>query len=361
MTLRTGFFWGSVTGAGWVLVGYPLALGLLRARPWEQQDEVPTVTLLVPAYREREQLRRKLAALDDLDYPADRLQVLVTVDEDEELAGIAKRAYPRATVLFSRERAGKAAALNRGLAGSTGDIVVMTDANNLLDAGSIKAAVRHFADPGVVAVAGRRMESGSAYDRYEHFIRALETRSGSVAAMSGEFMGARRELVPPFPDDVINDDFWLLCHLVRQGGRVVYEPLAFSSEEAVPVKGEIARRSRMGAGRAMSLSELRGLPLGYAWRVLSHKYGRLALPFLLMTTLLSSLLLAGRRPYRLIAGAQAAAYASGALATVGVVPPGRAGTLMRAAGQFVLGNLAIARGVIRGVRGGQGTRWEPVR
>jgi hypothetical protein len=179
--------------------------------------------------------------------------------------------------------------------------------------------------------------------------------------MSGEFMAVRKEQLPAFPEHVVNDDFWLLCHLVRHGGRVVYEPAASSREDAVPVAGEVARRTRMSAGRVMALSELRDLPPGFAWRALSHKYGRLALPFLLLGALLASLSLSRRRGYRALAGAQVAVYASGALAVSGRVPPGRAGRLARAAGQFTLGNAAVALGVVRGLRGRQSVHWDPVR
>ncbi len=361
MKLREAWFWGSAAGAGWVLIGYPAALLLLRERRWRRDDATPSVSLLVPAYREREALRDKLRALADLDYPADRLEVIVTVDEDEELARIAREARPDAQVLFSAERAGKSAALERGLSAAGGDIVLMTDANNLLDRGSVRAAVRHFADPEVVAVAGRRGERGSMYDRYEDLVRGLESRSGSVAAMSGEFMAVRRDWLPAIPAGVINDDFWLLCSLVRRGGRVVYEPEASSHEDAVPMAGELARRTRMSAGRVMALSELRDLPPGFAWRALSHKYGRLALPFLLLGGLASSLALARHRPYRLAAGLQAGAYATGGLAVAGFVPPGPAGRLARAAGQFTLGNVAVALGVVRGARGRQKAHWTPVR
>ena len=102
-------------------------------------------------------------------------------------------------------------------------------------------------------------------------------RGVTLAVESGEFMAVRRGLMPDFPHGVVNDDFWLLCHLVRRGGRVVYEPEASSSEEAVRPGGELARRTRMSAGRVLSAAELRGLPPAFAWRALSHKYGRLAL------------------------------------------------------------------------------------
>jgi biofilm PGA synthesis N-glycosyltransferase PgaC len=360
VNLRVACFWASAGAAGWVLAGYPAALLLLPRRPWAQGEDYPPVTIVITAYREREALREKLTALRELDYPGDRLQVVVAVDEDEEVARIARATRPEATVLFERERGGKSAALGRALAAATGDVVVMTDANNVLERGSLRAAARHFADPTVLAVAGRRGERGSAYDRYENLIRTLETRSGSVAAMSGEFMALRRDRIGALPADVVNDDFWLLCRLVREG-RVVYEPGACSREEALEAKAEVARRSRMSAGRVMALSELRDMPAGFRWRVLSHKYGRLALPFLLLVALLSSLALSRQRPYRRLLSLQAGAYATGALASVGVVPPGKSGRIARALGQFTLGNAAVAIGVVRGALGRQGVRWDPVR
>jgi cellulose synthase/poly-beta-1,6-N-acetylglucosamine synthase-like glycosyltransferase len=363
MSALVGAFWASVAAAGWVLAGYPLSLTALRRRPWlskEADSDLSSVTIVVPGYRERETLPAKVAALAQLDYPPDRIQVLVAVDGDRELARLAAEANPRAEVLFSSDRGGKAAGMNRALGQARGDVVVMTDANNLLAPGSLRAALRHFADPAIWAVAGKRGESGSAYDSYEDLIRRLESRSGSVAAMSGEFMAVRRERMPSFPEDVVNDDFWLLCHLIRGGGRVIYEPAAASEEPPPSARGELARRSRMGAGRVMALAELEGLPAGFAFRVVSHKLGRLALPFLLLAALLSALLLGQRPGYRALALAQVAVYGVGALAAAGVAPPGPAGRIARALGQFTLGNAAIGIGVVRAVRGRQGVVWEPV-
>jgi cellulose synthase/poly-beta-1,6-N-acetylglucosamine synthase-like glycosyltransferase len=363
VSLRRLGFWGGAAAAGWVLAGYPAVLRLLPARPWAPRDdgELPRLTLVIPAYREREALRAKLAALDALDYPRERLEIVVTVDEDEQLAALGREARADARVSFAAERAGKAAAMNRALREATGEIVVMTDANNLLDPGSLRAAVRHFADPSIWAVAGKRGEQGSAYDRYEDLLRRLETRSGSTAAMSGEFMAVRRERLPQFPTDIVNDDFWLLCRIVRAGGRVVYEPQASSHEPELDVTAEVARRSRMGAGRVMALGELRDLPPGFAWRAASHKFGRLLLPFALLWMVLCSLALWRSPRYRRLALLQLAAYGTGAAAARGAVPPGPLARPARILGQFTLGNAAVAIGVVRGLRGRQSTRWEPVR
>lgn len=360
MNGREACFWGSSAVCAWVLVGYPAALSLLPPRPWRRSGKLPSASVVIPAYREREGLRRKLVALRELDYPRERLEVVVAVDEDEELVRIAESAFPGAVVSFSRERGGKALAINRAVAASRGEIIVMTDANNVLDQHSVRIAVRHFGDPSVWAVAGRRGEQDSAYDSYEHLIRRLETRSGSVAAASGEFMAVRRERFATFPPGIVNDDFWLLCRLVGGGGRVVYEPAASSSEEALSQRAEHTRRSRMGAGRVMLFSELRGLPAGFAFRTMSHKYGRLALPFLLVAALGSSLSLGRRSGYAALAAIQVAAYGLGSLALAGRAPAGPPGRVARACAQFMTGNAAVAVGVVRAVRGRQSVRWESV-
>ncbi len=361
MSARAGVFWGSALTAGWVLAGYPALLALLPERRWRSGADEPAVTIIVPAYREREALDAKLRALASLDYPRERLQVIVAVDEDRELADVAATAYPEAEVLFSAERGGKASGINRALRHATGDVVLMTDANNLLEPGSVRAAARHFADPSVWAVAGKRGETGSAYDRYEDLLRRLETRSGSVAAMSGEFMAVRRERLPELPEGVVNDDLWLLCQLVRDGGRVVYEPEAASVEGPVGAAEELARRSRIGAGRAMLLAELGGLPPSFALRLLSHKFGRLALPFLMLGTLGSSLGLAGRPAYRAALAAQLSLYAIGGLSAAGLDAPGPGRMVSRAARQLLVGNVAVAIGTVRGLRGRQSVRWQAVR
>jgi poly-beta-1,6-N-acetyl-D-glucosamine synthase len=359
---REAILWGAGAAASWVLVGYPAALAMLPRRPWTRDPgALPRMTVIVPAYREREALAAKLSALARVDYPGDRLEILVTADADPGLVDVARTAAPDARVLFSAQRAGKAAALNRALAAATGDVVVLTDANNVLEASSLREAAQHFADANVWAVAGRRGEHGSGYDAYEDLLRRLETRSGSVAAVSGEFFAVRRTRIPRFADSVINDDLWLLCQLARRGGRVVYEPAACSIEPPLPAAAELARRSRIGAGRVLLLSEIGRLPIGFTWRLLSHKHARLALPFLLPVILAGSASLASRRPYRVLTAVQVGAYGLGLLAMAGHRPPGMVGRASGLFGQFLLGNYAVGVGVVRALRGRQGVRWEAVR
>jgi hypothetical protein len=351
-------FWAAAAGAGWVLAGYPLALLALPRRPWTRRAETRTVSIVAPAYREYEELPRKLASLDALDYPRAHVEVIVVADGDPGLARLAATTLPRAIVLVLPERRGKAAALNRALAAARGEIVVFTDAANPLEPGSVAAAIESFADPAVAAVAGRA-ETGTAYQAYESLLRRLEARSGSVAAVSGGCLAVRRELIGEFPEGTINDDHWLLLSLVRGGRRVVYEPRFASHEPDPGPAGESERHRRPAAGRLLLLPALRGLPPGYLFRVASHKLGRLALPFLLATALAASIALAagGATAWIAAASLQLVAYVAGATALAGLAPPGRAGALSRAAGAFVGGNLAVAAGVIRGLRGHQDALW----
>jgi biofilm PGA synthesis N-glycosyltransferase PgaC len=359
--IRESATWACGAGATWILGGYPAALALLPPRPWRIGGAQPTVTVLVPTYRERELLTGKLRSLAALDYPPDRVQIVVIADGDRRVADIARTALPQAEVLLQEERQGKPAALNRGLEIAAGEIVLLTDAHTPLASASLASAVRHFADPQVTGVSGRWAETGSAYDAYEHVLRSLESRCGSTAGVFGGFFAVRRAAIGRFPSGVVNDDLWLLCRLVRAGGRVVYEPAALSEEAALPAEMELERRARIAAGRAMLVAELAGLPWGFRWRLLTHKYGRLVLPFLLIGALGSSLTLVRRPAYRALAAAQLAVYAVGALAAAGITPPPPARRPANAARQFVLGNVATVRGVIRAARRRQHVRWQAVR
>lgn len=359
--LRAVGFWASLGGVLWLLFGYPASLLLLRERRWARGELEPTVTVLVPTYYEREALPLKLRSIEALDYPREQLQVVVAVDGSAELAEIAKAELPWADVVLVPERSGKPTALNHGLEVATGEIVVLTDAHNPLDEQSLRQAIQHFADDEIWAVTGRCIEQGSAYDRYENFLRRLESRSGSVAGMFGGFSAVRREKIPEFPPEVVNEDLWLLCSLVGEGGRVIYEPAASSVEPSLETRHEVERRTRISAGRLMLLNDIRGLPPTFLWRVATHKLGRLVLPFFLLGTLGFSASLSRRRGYRLIALVQALAYGLGTLDAMGRKPPLVPRSLSGMLRQFVLGNFAAGAGVVRAMRRRQSNLWARVR
>jgi hypothetical protein len=362
-TVAKRVFWSSAGGAAWVLAGHPAALAVLPARPTRAGGPPIAVSIVIPAFCEREGLRRKLQALREVDYPRELLQVIVAVDEDPELARIARSEWPGAEVLFSPERGGKAAGVNRAVRAAHGDAILLTDANNVLLPGSIRAAAEHLADPDVWGVAGSRGENGSQYARYEMVVRRLESRTGSVAAAPGEFMLVRRERMPVLPDDVVNDDLWLLCRLVGAGGRVVFAPRAASVEPSLPPGRELERRTRIAAGRVMLASELRRVPPGYALKLVSHNGGRLALGPFLAGILGSSIALARRRPiYRVAVAGQLAVYVPGLLALAGApTPSGPLRPLASAGRELLVGCTGTTMGLLRGIAGRQDNVWRRVR
>lgn len=179
--------------------------------------------------------------------------------------------------------------------------------------------------------------------------------------MFGAFIAVRRTWLPRLPDGVVNEDLWLLCRLVKDGGRVVYEPQACSHEPGLQSRHELERRTRIAAGRVLLLGDMRGLPPSFLWRLASHKLGRLGLPFMLAGALMSSLALAGRPRYRLPALLQVGVYSIGALAARGHPAPLLPAGLTQAITQFTVGNVATAAGVLRGLRRRQPAAWRTVR
>jgi len=225
----------------------------------------PSVTLLIAAYNEEEVISRKLRNSLLIDYPSDKLQILVAADgSDDRTAHIVETYYDHGIELsYNRPRDGKMSAINRAITKARGDIVVFSDANNFYEPETIRELIKEFRDPSVGAVTGTKTISNAMgcwgirgmYWKYESFIRRQETRLGNCTGVVGEVLAVRRELYEPPPDYIINDDFYMAVNLIRRGYRVVYAPQARSIERISPsVKDEVTRRTRIIAGRYQALA-----------------------------------------------------------------------------------------------------------
>jgi len=377
-SLSTGL---SLATIGYVWVGYPLLVSAVaRRRPVELEPEagwrLPTVTVVVCALDEEDVIAGKVTELLAADYPTELLDVVVVTDgSTDRTADVARAAGGgRCRVLESPVRGGKPAAVARGVAAASGDVVVLSDANNHYEQTTVARLVAPFADPRVGATVGaKRVEGGDdrvavgdgAYWRYEAAIKAAESKAGSCTAASGEVMALRRTAIVELPADVVNDDFWLLLGVLRSGARVVYVPEARSVERSSASSGdERARRARMTAGRfevaargAAVLPEDRRL----RWQIVSHKYLRLALPGAFLGGLLGAAVWTGAgggRIARLVLGSQVAFHAV-SLAARGAAGPGRRSLTVPA---FVLdANIATVRGFLAWRRGTYRGGWDRVR
>ena len=200
-------FWGSLAALAWTHAGYPAAASLaarVRSRPVLKGGELPSVSVIVAAWNEEDVIERRLENLLQLDYPSDRVEIVVASDAssdgtDELVERIAAR-EPRIRLLRA-PRGGKVAAQNLAVRETTGDIVAFSDANALWAAPALRTLVRNFADPDVAYVCGQlRLERADgtnregAYWRYELMLREAESSLGSVTGGNGSIYAVRRTI-----------------------------------------------------------------------------------------------------------------------------------------------------------------------
>jgi biofilm PGA synthesis N-glycosyltransferase PgaC len=373
--------------------GYPLllaALARLRPKPQPTASPLPSVTLLIAAYNEEAVIARKLDDSLALDYPRERLQILVAADgSDDRTVEIVQGYGERGVELaYSPERRGKMAAINRAIRLARGEIVVFSDANNLYDRRAIRELAAPFGDPAVGAVTGAKRiaedegglsRSEGLYWKYESFIKQQETRLGCAIGAAGEILAIRRELFRPPPENIINDDFYIAAHIARRGYRVVYTPEARSYEPvSASAEDEKMRRARIVAGRYQIMRHAhRLLPPGrplVAWEMISHKFLRPLVPLAMIGALAanvaavvrpvagwgsSPLLLAPPTNWILL-GLQVVFYG---LAWIGsrVQVGGWGGRLLYLPTFLVNSNLAALTGLVNYVTGRQSHVWQRVR
>ncbi|HEX6203266.1 MAG TPA: glycosyltransferase family 2 protein [Thermoanaerobaculia bacterium] len=295
--------------------GYPALVWLaarLRPRPLSPAPgaEPPRLTVIVPAFDEAAVIGEKIDNTLAADYPADRLELLVVSDgsTDATEAIVAGRAArDRRVRLLALPRGGKALALNAAAAAAGGDVLVLTDANALIDPAALARLAAPFADPEVGGVSGRkRYRSGRGADatelgenlywRYDQWIKEQESRAGSVFAADGTLYALRRELFVPIADPAQADDIALSTRVVLQGRRLLFEPAAVAWEEA-PAEGsaELARKVRVTNHSVRALWNLGGALWTsgfYSLELLGHKLFRHLVPFFLLPMLAAHLVLA---------------------------------------------------------------------
>jgi biofilm PGA synthesis N-glycosyltransferase PgaC len=272
--------WAAIATVIYAYVGYGAAIWLLSqvvSKPVRYSDELPHVTLLVAAFNEQDVIGKKIQNTLDLDYPVDRLEVLIVADGSSDGTCDAITAYADRGVkmLFQPERRGKNHAVNRAVQAASGSIIVSSDANAFFTRGTLKNLVRNFGDPQVARVAGeKRVASGDGtvgeaeglYWRYESWLKVLDSRVSSVMGAAGEIFAIRKELFHAPPADAIIEDFMLSMGLVQQGWRVVYEPTAIAHEEASPnATEEFKRKVRIVAGGWQAVFRM--------WPLLTPAYG----------------------------------------------------------------------------------------
>jgi cellulose synthase/poly-beta-1,6-N-acetylglucosamine synthase-like glycosyltransferase len=375
-TLAAILFWLSAGLIVYTHLGYPLLLLVLvrLRRSWTRQPEawpgaaeraeLPTVSLIVPAYDEEEVIAAKIANALGLDYPRERLQVIVASDGSADATAERARAAGAGLVL-ELPPGGKVAALNAGAEAAAGEILAFSDANSVWARDALRRLVAPFADPGVGYVCGQvrfRSPEGDnlegAYWRYEMAVRELESELAGVTAGNGAIYAVRRDAYIPL-DPSGSHDLSFPFALAKRRLRSLYAPAARAEEKMVPsLEGEFARKRRMMVGLwdivvGEGMISPRGYPPLFALEIASHRLLRYLSPFLHLLALVANLFLLGDGwVYAVTLALQLGLLGAALLARSVPFAP------LRFARYYVETTASIAAGLWDRFRHGAGGRWE---
>ena len=355
---------------------YPLA-AIVLARLIPRRHTIddgfrPRVSLVIAAYNEEKVIREKIENSLVLDYPRDKLEIIVVSDGSSDATHAIASAYADRGVvaLHTPERRGKTAALNRGVNRAQGEIVVFSDANNDFSPNALLALVRHFADPSIggvsglkqiKAAAGRESTTGdSLYWRYESALKLAESRLGSITGGDGEIFAVRRALYSPLDERIINDDAAITFAIVGQGRRVLYDLDARSYEYASKnIVDDFFVKVRMVAGGFQTVSLFwRRILLPTTWfdfAFLSHKLLRWLIPELLVLVFVSAWVLSAQPFFRAMLILQVAFYALALYGWTRRQAP--MSNVVYIPYYFATMNVAAAFGLYRFIARSQSTAW----
>jgi cellulose synthase/poly-beta-1,6-N-acetylglucosamine synthase-like glycosyltransferase len=303
-------FWAAAGLIVYAHLGYPLLLWLLaklfgeKESPGEAGVELPRVTLVIPAYDEEEVIERKIANARALDYPADRLEIVVASDgSGDRTAELARGAG--ADRVLELPRGGKVAALNQAVREATGTVLAFSDANSYWQPDALRRLVERFANERIGYACGQVRFSGGeggnqegVYWRYEMAVRSMETRLAGITAGNGAIYAVRREAYIEL-DPSRGQDIGFPFELTKRGWRAVYEPAAVAEEKMAPtVEGEFRRKRRMMWGLwdvmlKWGMLDPRGYGPAYALEIYSHRLLRYLTPWLHLIALGANIALIG--------------------------------------------------------------------
>ncbi|WP_288424915.1 glycosyltransferase family 2 protein [uncultured Spirosoma sp.] len=319
-SLASVLFWLLAFVVFYTYLGYGIVIWVLvrlrrgyAAPPAQPVEPLPSVTMVVPAYNERDYLPAKLDNCLAQTYPADKLNLLFVIegstDGSAEYLASRQLSIPALSVISGTERLGKIVAMNRAMSQIKTDITIFTDANTTLNREAVSRLVARFAPPSVGAVTGEKRintegkesAAGSGeglYWRYESFLKKLDAQLYTIVGAAGELFAVRTSLYEPVEPDTLLDDFIISLRIAQKGYRVEYAPDAYALERpSHSVSEETKRKVRIATGGFQAIRRLAPLlSVGrYGWlsfQYISHRVLRWAVtPFCLPILLLLNLLL----------------------------------------------------------------------
>ncbi len=363
------------TYLGYGLLAWVVSFFKQKTPPADPKDW-PGITLIVPAFNEANWLHEKLQNCLNLEYPPEKLQILLITDGSND-GSEATPWHEKVQVLHKPQRAGKAAAINRAVPFAQFPILVITDANTSLNPNALKALARPFSNPNVGGVSGEkrvRNQPGKAqaqeglYWKYESWLKRKDARLYTLVGAAGELFAFRANLFRPLESDAILDDFVLSVRIIEQGFRVDYAAEAKASEDPSPSIGaEWKRKIRIAAGAFQSMPRLSLFYKPYRYpmpwfQFFSRRLLRwLFAPWALLLFFILCLLLSPSHFFwGFLACLQIVFYALALIGFLGhksrALP-----TLFKTPFYFVLMHAAIPVGFFRHLKGKQSALWDKAR
>ena len=281
LTLKI-LFWATLLIVFYTYIGYGILLfiiirlrRLFKGNPQKtvlpQDDELPTMTLMICAYNEEDVVKEKMENTLALDYPKDKLRIMWVTDGSNDRTNELLTAYPEVDIIFTPERRGKTAALKHGLRELKTRYVAFTDANTMINAGALREIARLFGDPTVGCISGEKRvaarkegemaaEGEGLYWRYESTLKRWDSELYSAMGAAGELYAIDPKLCHEVPDEALLDDFMLSMYVVKAGKRIAYTADAYAMEYgSANIYEESKRKRRIAAGGLQSIWWLRSM------------------------------------------------------------------------------------------------------
>jgi len=281
LTLKI-LFWACLLIVFYTYLGYGILLyiiirlrRLFKGKPQKavmpQDDELPTMTLMICAYNEEDVVAEKMENTLAIDYPKDKLRIMWVTDGSNDHTNELLSAYPEVDIVFSPERRGKTAALKHGLRELQTRYVAFTDANTMINTGALREIARLFCDPTVGCVSGEKRvaarkagemaaEGEGLYWKYESTLKRWDSELYSAMGAAGELYAIDPNLCREVPDEALLDDFMMSMYVVQAGKRIAYTADAYAMEYgSANIHEESKRKRRIAAGGLQSIWWLRSM------------------------------------------------------------------------------------------------------
>jgi biofilm PGA synthesis N-glycosyltransferase PgaC len=347
----------------------------------EYSAELPAVSLVMVARNAEELIEIKLQNALSLNYPKDRYEIVFFSDgSNDETEKRAKAFSDNNIHVFSSSlHEGKNMALNKAVRRCSGEILVFTDVDAVLDPDALLKLVRYFADPEVGGVCGMKviMKDGtklkvaqSVYTQFAGLIKTLESHTGSISSNDGTLYAIRRDLFKDIPT-VVTDDLYVCLSIVRQNYRFLFEPEAkvFIEAPSRSYQHELQRRRRIVSTSLRGIFMLKELlnPFRYGMfslNLITNKILRRLLPVFLFLLLLSTVILSFYNAFFLKVLIVQLAFYTLALAYLFFLQHIKVRIIIKVASiafYFCLGNYGTLLGLVDFLKGRRVTKWDPVK